>query len=422
MQQILNLDGSLVPFLPATLANDASRGWHVFYHIFNPMTGQLERRTIKLNRVRRQFRSQMEFRAYATNFVMGINAKLASGWSPYATGETNTRTYCTIKEVSVKYLAEKQKELSADTIRSYRSFNKVFMTWMDEHYPECRCVDFKKHHAVEFLDHIYNERTFAKLKKDENGKPMRKPRTERKRKLLTDEMRTEQMNISPTTYNNYLRNGCSFFSWMVEKCYITENPFLGIPRKEKEKKKRTLATAEDREKIRNYFLEKCPNFLIVAELVFNSLIRPAEISRIKVGQVHLMEKVIRLESEQTKTGYARDCVLTDELIEIISNMLAPGYPDDYYLISQGMQPGENPISTKAFNKWWVKMREATGIAETIQLYSLRDGGLTGMFDNGADANTVKGAADHHDLKITSIYCNHVDKDMVHKVRKFTPKF
>ena len=39
MQQILNLDGSLVPFLPATLTNDASRGWHVYYHIFNPMTG-----------------------------------------------------------------------------------------------------------------------------------------------------------------------------------------------------------------------------------------------------------------------------------------------------------------------------------------------------------------------------------------------
>ena len=183
-----------------------------------------------------------------------------------------------------------------------------------------------------------------------------------------------------------------------------------------------LFTIEDRDKIRNYFMETCPNFLIVAELVFNSLIRPAEIARIRVGQVHLKEKVIRLDEEQTKTGYARDCVLTDELIEIIAKMLAPGYPSDYFLIGPGFVPGDRSLTTKAFNKKWIKMREATGIAETIQLYSLRDSGLTGMFDKGADANTVKQAADHHDLKITSIYCNHVDKELVSKVRKYTPKF
>ena len=39
---------------------------------------------------------------------------------------------------------------------------------------------------------------------------------------------------------------------------------------------------------------------------------------------------------------------------------------------------------KLVNKKWIKMRETTGIAETIQLYSLRDSGLTGMFDKGAD--------------------------------------
>ena len=116
MQQILNLDGSLVPFLPATLTNDASRGWHVYYHIFNPMTGELERRATKLNRVRRQFRTQMEFRAYASKFVMEINAKLASGWSPYSQ-ENNARSYHTIKEIGVKYLNEKQKELSSETLR-----------------------------------------------------------------------------------------------------------------------------------------------------------------------------------------------------------------------------------------------------------------------------------------------------------------
>ena len=421
MQTLLNLDGSLVPYLPATLSNDVSRGWHVYYHIFNPITGQLERRAIKLNRLRSQFRTQMEFRAFAANFVVELNNKLANGWSPF-TSEENTRYYKTISEVSTKYLEEKRKELAADTVRSYESFNRTFISWLDSHYPGCKCIQFKKQHAIEFLDFIYNDHTFAKPKRNEDGKALYKPRTKRQQAALPDDVRTEQKNISPNTYNNYVRNGRALFGWAVEKCYIKENPFMGIKMKEKEKKRRTLATAEDRDKIRNYFMEKCPSFLIVAELVFNALIRPTEISRIRVGQVHLAEKVIRLSEEQTKTGYARDCVLTNELIEILANALAPGYPDDYFLVGPGFLPGEKSISTKMYQKMWHKMRVATGIAETIQLYSLRDSGLTGMFDQGADANTVKGAADHHDLKITSIYCNHVDPNMVEKVRKFTPKF
>lgn len=422
MQQILNMDGSILPYMPATLSNDASHGWFVVYYVFNPTTEQLERRLIKLNRVRKHYRTQMEFRAYATNLVLEINTKLASGWSPFVGEGQSERFYRTVEEVAEKYIKEKTKELSADTMRSYTSFIRIFIAWLNEHHPKCKCSQFDKVKVVEFLDYIYNDHTYAKPKKDDEGKRLYKPRTARQQAALPDEERTEQKSISPNTYNNYVRNGRALFSWAVEKCYMKENPFMGIPLKEKEKKIRTLASAEHRKIIRDYFMEECPEFLIVAELVFNALIRPTEISRIKVGQVYLAQKIIRLDEEQTKTGYKRDCVLSDELIQILAQVLAPGYPSDYYLIGPGYKPGDHPITTKAYRKTWQTMREKTGLPETIQLYSLRDSGLTGLFDNGADANTVKGAADHHDLNITTKYCDHVDEKLVEKVRKYTPKF
>jgi site-specific recombinase XerD len=75
-----------------------------------------------------------------------------------------------------------------------------------------------------------------------------------------------------------------------------------------------------------------------------------------------------------------------------------------------------------YRKTWAKMREDCKLPDTMQLYSLRDTGIISLFDNGADANTVKGAADHHDLNITSIYCDHVDEGLVEKVRKHSAKF
>jgi hypothetical protein len=52
MQQLLNLDGSTVPFMPATLLHENTRGWYVAYHVFNPFTAKLDRREIKQNRIR----------------------------------------------------------------------------------------------------------------------------------------------------------------------------------------------------------------------------------------------------------------------------------------------------------------------------------------------------------------------------------
>lgn len=422
MQKIQDFSGNTVPFLPASLTNSASIGWNITYFIFNPLSEQLERRVIKLNRVKKHYRTIPEFKAYATQMVMEINTKLSTGWNPLIQGEENGRNYMLLETVIERYLAEKTKDLSADTMRSYTSFCRIFLKWLDEYHPKCKCAQFNKVMTVEFLDYIYNDHTFDKPKLDDNGKRMHKPRTWRQRQQLPDEERVEKQTISANTYNNYVRNGRSLFSWMVEKCYMKENPFMGVPMKDKEKKKRTLVSAEQRDTIREYFMNKCPEFLIVAELVFNALIRPTEISRIKVGQVYLAQKVIRLDEEQTKTGYKRDCVLSDELIKILADVLAPGYPADYYLIGPGYKPGEHPITSKAYRKTWQTMREKTGLPETIQLYSLRDSGLTGLFDNGADANTVKGAADHHDLNITTKYCDHVDEKLVEKVRKYTPKF
>ena len=201
------------------------------------------------------------------------------------------------------------------------------------------------------------------------------------------------------------------------------NPFVDIKLKKKEEKKRTLASAEDRKKIREYFMEKNPRYMIVCELVFNALIRPVEISRIKVGQVDLANKVIHLDAGQTKNGYARDCVLSNELIQILADTLAPGYPNDYFLIGPKFAPGKEAITTKMYQKEWQKMRYKTGIDQTIQLYSLRDGGLTGLFDNGLDAKTVMKAADHHDLNITTRYVRkHADKDLVEKLNTHAVEF
>ena len=400
-----------LPYSPAILKHLPQAGWRIDYYAYNPITGQRERVRMYLNDMKKRFRTTAEFRSYANKMVCAINAKLFSGWTPFM--ETvNVRQYETVNTIMDKYIKEKMRDkLAPDTLKNYKSVNGLLLKWLEtKKFPDLEMRHFTKTLAIQFMDWVYNEHTFTAPK-------------EGSAKKRGKALHHEEKHIGANRYNNILKQCRAFFSWAMQKEYCELNPFVDLKLKKKEEKKRTLATAEDRKKIREYFMEKNPRYMIVCELVFNALIRPIEISRIKVGQVDLAHKVIHLDAGQTKNGYARDCVLSDELIQILAETLAPGYQNNFYLIGPKFRPGPEAISTKMYQKEWQKMREATGIDQTIQLYSLRDGGLTGLFDNGLDAKTVMKAADHHDLNITTRYVRkHADKDLVEKLNTHAVEF
>jgi site-specific recombinase XerD len=51
------------------------------------------------------------------------------------------------------------------------------------------------------------------------------------------------------------------------------------------------------------------------------------------------------------------------------------------------------------------------------MYSLRDSGIVDMLHAGMDNLTTMHAAGHHDLRITSVYADHVDTEMIERVRE-----
>lgn len=372
-------------YAPAVVKHIAT-GWFIEYYVTNPFTQTLERRKFRLNNLRKRCRTAMEFRVQANTICSQLNMKLANGWNPFTETSNEKPGTLPISAMYEKYFADVEKDLRPDTLRSYKSFSKMLIEWCEKKTSDMLLGDFTDVMAVRFLDEQRQERKWANA-----------------------------------TFNNNLVSAQAFFTWCVKKKYIEKNPFYGIEKKKKEAKKRTVVNADARAIIRDYFMKHQQGYLLICELVFQSLIRPAEISRLRVSNVDLENKVIRLDGSITKTKYSRKAVLSDELIEILGRNIQGANQDDY-LISNGYLPGKEPISSRMYRKTWDKMRKQCHLPDTMQLYSLRDTGIISLFDNGADANTVKGAADHHNLNITSIYCDHVDDNLVEKVRKHSAKF
>ena len=61
------------------------------------------------------------------------------------------------------------------------------------------------------------------------------------------------------------------------------------------------------------------------------------------------------------------------------------------------------------------MRQVTGLPDEMQLYSLRDTGITDLLHAGVGQLTVQHHADHSSLAISGIYTDHFDAGLNERV-------
>ena len=270
-------------------------GWFIEYYVTNPFTQTLERRKFRLNNLRKRCRTAMEFKVQANTICSQLNVKLANGWNPFNEDvKTENPGAVPIKIVYEQYFRDVEKDLRPDTLRGYKAFSRRLLEWCDKRSPDMLLKDFSDVMAVRYLDE-----------------------------------QRQKNNWVNATFNNNLVSAQAFFTWCVKKKFIEKNPFYGISKKKKEAKKRTVINADARAIMREWFMNNNPGYLLICELVFQSLIRPTEISKLRVSDVDLEHKVIHLDGSITKTKYSRKAVLSDELIEILGRNIQGANQDDY---------------------------------------------------------------------------------------------
>lgn len=374
-------------YKPAFVNEDTAAGVHIVYAVFNPGTKLYMRHRVKLNKYRKNYKRKADFMLFAEGIANQINVKLAGGWSPI--GEThNARFYMQLADVVDLYLKDRKEEVRHATYVSYSSTCSILKEWVNNNLYGCQIIDFNRVHALEFLQYAREER-----------------------------------GVSNRTYNNYLKQLRLFFEWAIGHCYCKEDPFKLIKTRKKETKKRHVISLDQRTIIFNYLRDRDPAFLIFIELVYFSLMRPMEIRRCLVNQIHLDEHYIEIPEEQAKCWKMRHAPLSDELVERIREYLN-AYPHtvNSHLFSTGFRPGTKPIGAKSVQLRWMDMRKELDLPEEYVIYSLRDSGIVDMLHAGVDELTVMHAAGHHDLSTTSIYADHIDVEMIERVREMQVSF
>lgn len=380
------------PYVPAVLRKNC-HGYVIEYY-FRNASGTPERRTIKLNRIRKRCANAAAFKEYVQSVICNLNIKLANGWSPV--GEVqNTREYVPLPQIIDQYLREKEGELSASSFPGYRSFALRLKNWIETNYPQCNCALFTRLMAVQFMDHLWS----GKSAMSNVGKKITQ----------------EEGHISERAYNSNLKTGRAFFNWCINKCYAKENPFENIKPKRVKQKTRTLIPEDTRLKIDAYFARTNPAMQLMCRLVYTSLLRPIEATRVRVNQIRYDRSCIVMPCELTKNGKERIGRLDDELKQLLREYLKGAGREDFLFSNRSWTYGKKPKNSQMFAKEWMKMRKALKLPTKYQLYSLRDTGIHDLLIDGVADIDVMHAAGHSDLSMTTRYADHIDDGLIARI-------
>ena len=419
-----------------------SRGWFIEYYDVNPYDISLERKRIRLNAQRKQCKSLAEFRVYARGIMLSLDNQLAAALvqrqsllapasqvlpvilpqtavaqpvmpianpvsdvaeaEPIKPIHTNSRYFTPFKTVVDLYIKEKQRELSGSTMRTYSCFCKQINDWVKKTLPDCQICQFTRDMACDYMEFVFEG-------KNSKGK-------KQVRKKINEDF------VSSRTYNNNLKQARAFFAWAVEKCYIVENPFDKIKTKKERMKVRVEIPEDDRKRIAAYFAKRQPAMEIICHLVYTSLLRPVEITRVRVEQLDFEHHMIRLNGTQTKNGKDRAGRIDDELEALLREHIRGAKPKDFLFANGNWKPGAKAMASHSFGLAWVRMRKDLRLPDEYQLYSLRDTGIAQPLRQGVACLDMMQAAGHSDLKMTTRYADHTDPELMNRLNAKAPRF
>lgn len=353
--------------------------WYVGFNAFDPALGVMRRKKIKVNSIK----SLTQRRRYAAALIHRLTKKLETGWNPWIESE-NSRAYHLFTDVCEKYRQYITKLFNdgiyrEETYAGYLSYLRNMEAWNGSRpVPMTYIYQFDTAVCTEFLDHIYVDR-----------------------------------GNSVQTRNNYLTFLGVFSTFLVQHQYVKTKPCEGLQRIGKSliKKERTIIERGDMERLRDYLLEHNRHYLLACYLLHYVLIRPKEISMLKIGDINLKKQTITISAGVSKNKKTAVVTLPEKVVGLMLDLEIFNHPSGDYIFSHRFMPGKDFVESKQFRDYWTRtLRPALKFPAQYKFYSLKDTGITEMLRSGCDTLSVKEQARHSSLLMTDIYTPHDIQD------------
>lgn len=345
--------------------------WYIGYTAFCPAEGKLKRVRIKLNHIK----NARDRRQYAKDLIYRISRKLENGWNPFIEAE-NSKAYATFSDVCDRYQTYttklyNDKNLREKTLYGYLSMMRTLQVWNESRkVPITYIYQFDRMFITEFLNYIYIDK---------------------------------QKSIR--TRNNYLTWLGIFDSFLVQHCYLKTKATEGIVsiRRNSAEKDRDIIEDRDLVRLKNFLEDNNKYFLLACYLLHYAMIRPKEMSYLKIESFSLSKQTIYIPGEVSKNKKSAYVTLPKKIIMLMLELDIFSSPGNYFLFSKNFKPGEEHVNERKMRDYWAKVIRANlRFPLRYKFYSLKDTGITAMIKT-CDVLSTRDQARHSSILMTNTY-------------------
>ena len=210
---------------------------------------------------------------------------------------------------------------------------------------------------------------------------------------------------SNRTYNDKITIMSTFANAMVERDWITKNPFTKIKKLPITVGRNIAFTEDEKQRLRDLLYIKDKQLYYFTQFVYYCFIRRSELTRLRIGDIDFSSRSIIVPASASKNRKQESVVLPHSFLPILEEMQLQGLPKEWYIFGRHLRPGPkqyvnyNHISTR-HNRHLCDL----GISDQKGLYSWKHSGACALYKvlNG-DVYSLMRQLRHHDLNVTQIY-------------------
>ena len=202
--------------------------------------------------------------------------------------------------------------------------------------------------------------------------------------------------------NNYRGWLYGLAEFLIARKHINTNPVEHIKVMPEHEKYRKDLTPEMLNQMSNYLCRNDKSFFLACLMQYYTLIRPGELSHLKIGDISLKKQTVFVSHEFSKNHKDAEVGLNKIVIKLMLDLEVFKQPDSYYLFGSDFKPSKERIGSDQFNKRWKVMRKALKWNDCYQFYSLKDSGIRDLA-NAQGVVVARDQARHSDITTTNKY-------------------
>lgn len=218
-------------------------------------------------------------------------------------------------------------------------------------------------------------------------------------------------NYKSSSINRILSSLKSYYDYLEYKHLIEHNPFNSINRPKREKRLPNFINNNDYEEILKKSLERT-DFIgrrntLLLELLYSSGIRISEAINIKIKDINISDKSIRILGKGSKMRivyfgeYAKEYL--EEYLKVRNSSL------EYLFLNKN----NTPLTRRGAEYIISNLVKTSLLKKKVTPHTFRHSYATEMLNNGADIRSVQELLGHSSLSTTGIY-THVTNEVVRR--------